>query len=162
MSSKLTRRMACLAFSGAAGISAQTGPQNEDNFKALIDAARKDLRTEKQAIIDQAMQLDAGEKAKFWGIYAGFQKELDAIWDVRFANVKKYADSFQSMSDSVADEIAGSALNNEGQMTALKKKYHPKFKSALGAKNAARWLQVETALGNLAMLQLLSEVPLLK
>ena len=163
MNSKLTRRLACVTFAGAAGLSAQTGgTQNNETFKALVDAARKDLRTEKQAIIDQSMQLDAGDKAKFWGIYAGFQKELDAIWDTRLANVKKYAETYQSMSDGVADEIAASGLTNEGQMTALKKKYHAQFKAALGAKRAARWLQVETALGNLAMLQLLSQVPLLQ
>ena len=44
----------------------------------------------------------------------------------------------------------------------LKKKYYAEFKSAIGAKAAARWLQVETALGDLAMLQLLSQVPLLQ
>jgi hypothetical protein len=147
----------------AAGAWAQAGaPPNEDRMKTLLEAARKDLRTEKQSMIDQAMGLDAGDKAKFWGIYQGFQKELDVIWDVRLANVKKYAETYQSMTDSVADQIVGSALSNEQQVTALKKKYYAQFKSAIGAKAAARWLQVETALGDLAMLQLLSQVPLLQ
>ena len=147
----------------ATGVCAQSsGAPNDEAFKALLDAARKDLRTEKQAMIDQAMALDAGDKAKFWGIYAGFQKELDAIWDVRLTNLKKYADNYQSMSDPVADQLVKSALDNEGQLTALKKKYHAQFKAALGAKSAARWLQAETAVGTLAMLQLLSQVPLLK
>jgi uncharacterized protein YihD (DUF1040 family) len=150
---------------GTAGTSlwAQAGgAPNNETFKALLDAARKDLRTEKQALIDQAMELDAGDKAKFWSIYEGFQKELDAIWDTRLANVKKYAESFDSMTDAVADQLAASALTNETQMTALKKKYYPQFKTALGAKRAARWLQAETTVGTLAMLQLLSQVPLLK
>jgi hypothetical protein len=47
-------------------------------------------------------------------------------------------------------------------LTALKKKYHAQFKAALGAKPAARWLQAETTVGTLAMLQLLSEAPLLR
>jgi hypothetical protein len=113
-------------------------------------------------MIDQAMGLDAGDKAKFWGIYQGFQKELDVIWDVRLANVKKYAETYQSMTDPIADQIVESALSNEQQVTALKKKYYAQFKPAIGAKAAARWLQVETALGDLAMLQLLSQVPLLQ
>ena len=140
---------------------AREGP-NQNNLQALLDAARKDLRTEKQAMIDQAMGLDAGAKVKFWGIYQNFQKELDAIWDVRLANVKKYAETSQAMTDAIADELSASALNNEAQLTALKKKYHPQFKAALGAKAAARWLQAETTLGNLTMLQLLSQVPLLQ
>jgi hypothetical protein len=162
---KIPKTLYVVWLTGAAAIGtwAQTsGAPNNDNLKTLLDAARKDLRTEKQSMIDQAMALDAGDKAKFWGIYQGFQKELDAIWDVRLANVKKYAETYQSMTDPIADQIAGSALTNEQQVTALKKKYYTEFKTALGAKAAARWLQVETALGDLAMLQLLSQVPLLQ
>src|SRR3954453_11871117 len=107
----------CLSVAAAAGAWAQTtGAPNNETFKALLDAARKDLRTEKQSIIDQAMALEAGDKAKFWGIYKGFQKELDAIWDIRLTNVKKYAETYKSMSDPVADELAGSALSNEQQL----------------------------------------------
>jgi hypothetical protein len=113
-------------------------------------------------MIDQAMALEAGDKAKFWQIYQGFQKELDAIWDVRLTNVKKYAETYQAMTDPVADQIAGSALTNEQQLTALKKKYYAQFKTALGAKSAARWLQIETTVGSLAMLQLLAEMPLVQ
>jgi hypothetical protein len=152
--------LVCLAVAGAWGQT--SGGVNEDNLKALVDAARKDLRTEKQAMIDQAMALEAGDKAKFWGIYQGFQKELDAIWDIRLGNVKKYAENYQSMTDPVADQLSTSALGNEAQLTALKKKYHAQFKAAFGAKAAARWLQAESTLGYLAMLQMLSQVPLLK
>src|SRR4051812_5222377 len=73
--------IACGIYGASAGLWAQSaGTPNDDRFKALVDAARKDLRTEKQSMIDQAMALDAGDKAKFWSIYQGFQKELDAIW----------------------------------------------------------------------------------
>jgi hypothetical protein len=151
---------ACLAVTGVWGQAPSAA--NEKNLQAMIDAARKDLRTEKQAMLDQAMGLEAGDKAKFWGIYQGFQKELDAIWDVRLANVKKYAETYKAMTDPIADQMAVSALNNEQQLTALKRKYYGQFKTAMGAKVAARWLQAETAMNNLAMLQLLSEVPLLQ
>jgi len=152
-----------LTCAAAANCWAQTaGAPNNETFKALLDAARKDLRTEKQGMIDQAMALEAGDKAKFWQIYQGFQKELDAIWDVRLSNVKKYAETYQAMTDPVADQIAGSALTNEQQLTALKKKYYAQFKTALGAKAAARWLQIETTVGSLAMLQLLAEMPLVQ
>src|SRR3954454_13759491 len=81
---RTTLCVASLTCAAAAGSWAQTaGATNNETFKALLDEARKDLRTEKQSIIDEAMALEPGDKAKFWGLYAGFQKELDAIWDVR-------------------------------------------------------------------------------
>ena len=134
----------------------------EKNMQKMMDAARKDLRTEKQSLLDQAMGLEAADKTKFWGLYQGFQKELDKIWDVRLANIKKYADNYQAMTDPIANELAVSALNNEKQLTTLKLKYYGEFKTAMGAKVAARWLQTETAVNNLAMLQLLAQVPLLQ
>jgi hypothetical protein len=161
MKSQLTLSLVLLTCA-TAGLRAQPAatPTNE-TFKALLEAARKDLRTEKQSLIDKAMALDAADKAKFWTIYQGFQKELDAIWDVRLGNVKKYAENYGSMTDAVADELAKSGLDNEQQLTALKRKYQGQFKAALGSKAAARWLQAETAVGALATLQLLSQVPLL-
>ena len=106
-------------FAVAGSLQAQSaGAPNDEQLKALMDTARKDLRTEKQALIDRAMGLDAGEKAKFWSVYQGFQKELDAIWDVRLANVRKFGENFQSMTDGVADQLVASALQNEQQLTA--------------------------------------------
>ena len=40
------------------------------------------------------------------------------------------------MTDGVADQLVASALDNEQQLTALKKKYHAQFKAALGAKTS--------------------------
>jgi hypothetical protein len=153
-----------LSTSLAVGASAQapSSATEQKNMQAFLDALRKDLRTEKQAIIDQAMGLDAAGKAKFWGIYEGYQKELNVIWDARLANVKTYAETYQSMTDEVANQLALSGLKNEEQGTALRRKYYGIFKAAMGAKVAARWLQAETALNALATVQLLSQVPLLQ
>jgi len=160
---KTTVTIVCGIYAAAAGLWAQSvGTPSNETFQALLDAARKDLRTEKQAMIDKAMGLDAGDKAKFWTIYQSFQKELDPIWDIRLANFRKYAENYESMTDAVADQLVASALDNEQKLTALKRKYHAQFKAALGAKPAARWLQAETTVGTLAMLQLLSEAPLLR
>ena len=55
---------------------------------------RKNLRTEKQSIVDAAMELEAADKAKFWAVYEKYQKELNGIWDQRLANIKKYAENY--------------------------------------------------------------------
>jgi hypothetical protein len=134
----------------------------DQNTQAYADLLRKDLRSQKQSIVDQAMGLEAGQKAVFWAIYDKYQKELNGIWDQRLANVKKYADNYSKMTDTVADELAVKALDIEGQRNALKKKYYAEFKAKMGPRVAGRFLQTETALGNLIDLQLASEVPLIE
>jgi len=145
-------------FSGPAW--AQVANPNE--VKAYIDLMRKDMRKEKQSIVDQAMELDAAQKAQFWAIYADYQVALDKIWDQRIANINMYADNVDKMTDAISDQLATKMVDLEGQRTALRKKYYDVYKQKMGARIAARFLQVEFSLACLIDLQLAAEIPLLQ
>jgi len=134
-------------------------PSQEDQIKAYVDLLRKDVRGEWQTIVDHAMGLEAGDKAKFWGIYTGYQKEMKALWDRRLTNIKLYAENLDKMTDPIADKIAAAAMANERDDVAIRSKYYGQMKSALGSKAAARFWQVETMLGQLIGLQLGAEIP---
>ena len=127
-----------------------------------IDLMRKDLRTEKQSIVDQSMGLDAANKSQFWAIYADYQTALDAIWDQRIVNIKKYAETIDKMTDEIADQLAVKMMDLEGQRAALRNKYYKLYKEKMGARIAARFLQVEYSLAMLIDLQLASEIPILQ
>jgi hypothetical protein len=135
---------------------------NEKNLQTLTEMMRKDLRMQKQSIVDQAMGLEAAQKAQFWGIYDKYQKELNLIWDQRIANIQKYADNYQTMTDTVADELAVKMLDVAQQNLALRKKYYAQVKATLGARVAARFLQTETMVGDLVELQIGSQIPLVQ
>jgi hypothetical protein len=134
----------------------------DKEINAYIDMMRKDMRKTKQSIVDEAMELDAAKKSQFWGIYAGYQVELDKIGDQRVANIKKYADTFEKMTDEIADQLALKMMDLEGQRSALRNKYYKLFKDKMGARVAARFLQVEVSLACLIDLQLASEIPLME
>ncbi len=134
----------------------------DKSTQAYIDLFRKDLRVEKQSLVDQAMGLEAAQKAQFWTIYEGYQNELNAIWDQRLANIKKYADNFDKMTDPVADELASKMMDIEGQTTALRKKYYAEFKAKMGARVAARFLQTEATIGALMDIQIGTRIPIIQ
>ena len=134
----------------------------EKSMKAYEDILRKDLRVQKQSIVDQAMGLEAAQKSQFWAIYDKYQKELTALGDQRLANIKKYADNWPDTSDAVADQLAIKALDLDAQRLALQKKYYGQIKTAMGARVAVRFLQVETALEHLVDLQVMSQLPLMQ
>jgi hypothetical protein len=127
-----------------------------------IDLMRKDLRKEKQSIVDQAMGLDAANKSQFWAIYAEYQTALDSIWDQRIANITKYADNVEKMTDEIADQLAVKMMDLEGQRAALRNKYYKLYKQKMGARTAARFLQVECSLASLIDLQLATSLPILQ
>jgi hypothetical protein len=125
-----------------------------------IEMMRKNLRKEKQSMVDQSMGLDAAKKAQFWAIYADYQTALDAIWDQRIANINKYADNIDKMTDEIADQLSVKMMELEGQRSSLRNKYFKMYKEKMGVRLAARFLQVEFALACLIDLQLSAEIPL--
>ena len=145
-----------LGFSQAANQAAKT--QEQEDYMRLM---RSDLRKEKAGIVDQAMGLDAAQKAKFWPIYQNYEKELAAIFDKRMGTIKKYAESFPNVPDATADQLVTEAMANLSARSELWKKYHGQVKAALGSKVAARFLQVENTLSQMIDLQLSAEIPLI-
>ena len=153
--------VACLIPASMLAQTAAVTP-NDKEISAYIDMMRKDLRKEKQSTVDDAMGLDASQKAQFWTVYADYQVALDKIWDQRIENMKKYAGAFKNMTDQVADQLAVKMMELEAQRTALRNKYYGIYKQKMGARIAARFLQVEVSLASLIDVQLAAEVPLLQ
>jgi hypothetical protein len=152
-----------IAVGTAAMMSAQAPASDTEKaqMKAYMDMLRKDIRAGKNAIVDQAMGLEAADKAKFWAVYEKYEAEQKSLWDKRFANIKKYAENYNNLTDEVADQLASTSMDNDAQAMALRKKYYPQMKAAIGSRGAARFLQVEVMLGHLIGLQLGDEIPLI-
>jgi hypothetical protein len=143
-----------------AGLGKPELASNEDkNIRAYIDLLRTDIRKSKAQIMGEVMQLDADQSAKFWPLYKEFETELTSLGDKVAGVVRNYVDHYLDMTDPVADRIATELLAIELRRNELKKKYYDRFKIALGAVAAARFLQVENQLERLVDLQIAASLP---
>jgi hypothetical protein len=133
----------------------------EMNFQAYAALLRSDVRKVKTQVVSEVMQLDAGQAAKFWPIYQEFEAEFTKTGDEVQALVKDYLANYDQMTPQVADRLAAKLLDIEQQRHDLKKKYYPRFKSALDAVTATRFLQVENQLEKLLDLQLAAQLPVI-
>jgi predicted nucleotidyltransferase component of viral defense system len=131
----------------------------ERNFRAYIQLMRADLRKEKAQVTGAVMQLDAEDASKFWPIYKDFEAELSQIYDGVAALIKSYAMNYDSMTASVADQLAGKVLDLEQQRNELKRRYYDKFKAGLDSTTALRFLQIENQIERLLDLQIASQLP---
>jgi hypothetical protein len=132
------------------------------NISAYADLVRKDLRAEKRTLIAESVDLTPEQTLTFWAVYDRYEQEFAALWDLRLANTKKYADHYEHMTDRIAEELAKTMLDNDSRLVALRSKYYAQFKAAVGPRLAARFLHVEGALDRLVELQLLAQLPLLR
>jgi hypothetical protein len=133
---------------------------NAQNIDAYIKLLRKDVRSQKSAVMSEVMQLDPDEAAKFWPIYRDYDAELTKVNDLRIANIKEYSDSYNQMTDAKADELIHNAMNYQKQRAELLAKYYERMKQELGAVTAARFAQVEYQLLLVIDLQIASALPL--
>jgi hypothetical protein len=153
--------VAWLAGAGLASAqtTAATNESREANLHAYVSLLRSDLRSEKSAIVAEVMQFTEAEDQKFWPIYREYETELAAINTERMALVKEYALVFDSLTDAVADKLASGTIALESRRNTLTAKYYDRFKSALSAKTAARFLQVERQILLLLDLQIAAALP---
>jgi hypothetical protein len=134
----------------------------EANLRAYVELLRADMRTESVAIITEMMQFTEAEDAKFWPVYREYETELARINDDRLALIRKYAASYDGLTDQVADQLATGALELEGRRHALKQKYYERFKAVLSPKTAARFLQVENQILLILDLQIAASLPIVQ
>ena len=139
---------------------AASAPDAEQNISEYIDLMRKDVRSQKSAIMDTVMQLDLDQAAKFWPIYRDYDAELKKLNDLRVANIKEYAKSYNDLTDAKADELMRNAISYQQQRMELLTKYYDRVKESLGGVTAARFLQVEHQLLLIIDLQIDSSLPI--
>ena len=162
----LTNYLPCLgvfAILGSLAV-AQTPPTpqqtHEANLKAYISMMRQDLKKDKVSILTELMALSPDQAAKFWPIYNEYDKTLTKLADERIAFIRLYADSYESLSNEMATKIAMGMMDVEARRVDLRKQYFQRISQALSAKDAARWLQIETQIEKVLDLQILASLPI--
>jgi hypothetical protein len=134
----------------------------DTNLRAYVELLRADVRAQKVAFITELMAFTDAEDKAFWPIYRAYDVELSAINDERVTGIEEYARNYEKVSDALADKLATKSLELEGRRTALKQKYYARFKEALSATTAARFLQVENQLLLIIDLQIAASLPIVK
>lgn len=143
-----------LSFGAAGSAVAQI-----DNY---IELMRSDVKAQRQAIADAALDLPDEKATPFWPVYRKYLLELDAWSDKRVAVIKDFAANYETMTDEKAKVLAQTALNNLDARVKLLKKYFAEFSKVIGAADAARLIQVESAINSLIDLQIAAELPLIE
>lgn len=129
--------------------------------EAWLEFVRTDLKTQRVAIITEAMQLNSLEAGVFWPVYREYQAELSTLGDEKVRLTKDYLASYETMTDRKADQLAKSSLALEKKRLKLKEKYYNKMKKAISPSTAARFFQVENQLQAVIDMELAMEMPVM-
>jgi len=140
----------------ATAVPAQADTSNEQYMELM----RQDLRTNKLAIMTEAMALTDAQGEVFWPIYREYQTKLSVIGDERIAMIKYFAEHYEDMTNEKAGELMKVWFSQKKDQLSLLEKTSKKVTKATDAVTAARFIQVENAVNMLVDLQIASELPL--
>jgi type II secretory pathway pseudopilin PulG len=140
---------------------ASAAQQSQSALDQQIQMLRKDLRSQRKQIIAQNMNLTVSEAVKFWPIYDQYVSDLVTSNNAKYELIKEYAQA-DTMTDQQVDSLAKRWLTVDENVVQLRLKYLPIFRTALSAKQTARFFQLDRRVQMMIDLQLASSLPLIE
>jgi hypothetical protein len=131
------------------------------NTNAALAKFRDDMQATRADIMAKGLTLSADEASKFWPMFKDYQKEQNVIIDAQIEAVKKYSEHYDTLNATDAVSYVKSLLDRDQKMDALRVKWLGKFQAGgISGGTAARAIQLDRRLSQLAQAQLSSEIPL--
>ena len=130
------------------------------NDRDYLEVTRGVLKTEKKAVIAEAMALTEAESPAFWSLYNEYNAKMYIINTKLFDIIKDYSDNYENMTNEKSVELWTNALNVEMDLLKLEKTYFKKFLKILPGTKAVRYLQAENKIKTLVDAQLSLQIPL--
>jgi len=153
----LKRIVLMVSFLSVVGATAPSFAQAD-----LVEIMRSDLRTQKRALLTQALQLTEAQSEAFWPVYNEYESELIKLNDSRLTLIKDFASNYSTMTDPVAKDLVKRSFKWQEGSTKLLKKYYGKMEKVVSPIVAARWVQAEHAINSMIDVQVASEIPLIQ
>jgi hypothetical protein len=152
-----------LALAGTLLASAPAGAAGPTpEARAAIDAARAELRTDRDALVSAALELTTDEAAKFWPLYHEYAAKRTALGDELLAIIVAYADVYPNVGDAAAKDLVARSLKWDRKAVDLRNEYTGKIGKVLPSAKVMRYLQVERRVDTLINLQLMSVIPVVE
>ena len=123
---------------------------------------KRDLDAEQRTVVAQSIDIPSGMETEFWKIYGNMEIELDKITINRIANIKKFANKYDELSDKEADELIINFLDMNSERHKIYKKYYKKMGKIIPTKQAARLMQIINQIQLIIDVQFAAETPLIK
>jgi hypothetical protein len=113
----------------------------------------------KTDLIKDYMKLEEPKATAFWKMYDSYETERKKLGATRMQLIDEYVTNFETITDEQANKIAEATLKNNRAYDDLYEKYYRKAKKILGATDAVKFIQLETALQTAIKAETLDAIP---
>ena len=134
----------------------------KDEIKAVIEAARSEMRASREQLLGVNLALTTEESDRFWPLYREYSNKKAELGDERLRIIMAYAEAYPDVDDATAKSLIDRHLKYVKDMNALRARYATKFGKTLPATKFVRFLQIESRIDNLVELQIQGSIPLIE
>jgi Spy/CpxP family protein refolding chaperone len=127
----------------------------------VLAAVRADLQAKRTDILEKNMTLTAEQAAKFWPMFASYQKEQNVIMDEQLRGIQRYIENIDTLDDAAALGLISAHITRDERMAQLRKKWLGDFQKVLGGKLAARAMQIDRRVSLAHQVQLTAKIPVI-
>jgi len=129
--------------------------------KEDIDIIQSAFGKDKKDLVKDYMELPGKDSAAFWKLYDEYEDKRKVIGRERINLLEQYANEYQNLDNAKAEKLATGILNNDAKYNTLHQTYFKKFSTILGARNAAKFLQLEMYVQTYVRANVMREIPLI-
>lgn len=113
----------------------------------------------KADLVKNYMGLSGAQETEFFAVYDQYEAERKVLGQKKIQLINDYANNYSNLTDEKADQLAQANLKNNLDFDKLHSKYYSKCKKAIGAKNAAKFMQLEIYLQTTILSEIQNSIP---
>jgi hypothetical protein len=132
---------------------------SQSSFKEDVDVVQSVYGKSKSDLMKEYMNLSDSQNAAFAKVYEKYEEERKALGQVKFQLINNYSANYATLTDQKADELAKGTLKNNLDYEKLYTKTYSHAKKAIGAINAAKFIQLEVYLQTIIRNEILDSIP---
>jgi hypothetical protein len=137
---------------------AQSSSGKDTKTQRQLDIAA--ARADRKAIVGANMNLTAAQAKVFWPLYDAYEARMDKLDDRHAAEVKAYAEHYQTLTDEDATIKLDEVNAIKQARLDVQKDFVPKFRAAVASINTTRFFQIDNKLSAMIQCDIAQIVPL--
>ncbi|MBF4507571.1 hypothetical protein IRZ83_12920 [Flavobacterium sp. JLP] len=131
----------------------------QSTFKEDVEIVQSVYGKSKSDLVKEYMNLSDAQATAFTKVYENYEAERKALGQKKFQLINDYAANYNTLTDAKADELAKATLKNNMAYEKLYTKTYGKAKKAVGAINAAKFIQLEVYLQTTIRNEIQNSIP---
>ena len=145
---------AVLVFIVIGNLSASAQVSKED-----ADLIRAQFGKEKKVLVSEIMKFSGAKADAFWKVYYAYEADRQKLVDVRLGILNDYIKNYKTIDDTKAGSYSNRTFDNDEAITKMQRNYYPKFSAAVGARDAAKFYQLDNYLQLIVRLYIQDNIP---